>query len=138
MIICNCKFLIVLIVVVGSVLVVLVMVQLVKQQVVQVQNEVVQVQQVVVQVGQVVDQVINVVVVVLVQVNGGGQIWVSIDIDGNGIISKIEVQVNVGLVQVFDQVDINKDGELSVDEYKVYVVVQQVGVGGVVQVVQGR
>ncbi len=82
------------------------------------------------QAGQAADQATNAAASASAQANGGGQTWASIDTDGNGTISKTEAQVNAGLAQVFDQADTNKDGELSADEYKAYVVAQQAGAGG--------
>ena len=55
----------------------------------------------------------------------GGQTWASVDTDGDGAINKTEAATNAGLSQVFDQADANKDGKLTVDEYKAYVDSQQ-------------
>ncbi|MDO5609305.1 MAG: EF-hand domain-containing protein [Pseudomonadota bacterium] len=46
--------------------------------------------------------------------------WDDIDTDGNGTISKQEAAVAPRLAEIFDEADVNKDGELTANEYKAY------------------
>jgi len=55
----------------------------------------------------------------------GGQSWASVDTDGDGSISKTESSANAGLAQVFDQADADKDGKLTVEEYRAFAATQQ-------------
>jgi len=122
----NRKPLIALIVAAGSVLAIPAMAQSAQQSAAQAQNQAAQAQQAAAQAGQAADTAANSAAqAAQASGGGGGQTWASVDTDGNGTISKTEAQVNAGLAQVFDQVDTNKDGELSPDEYKAYVASQQ-------------
>lgn len=46
--------------------------------------------------------------------------WEDLDSDGNGTISKEEAAAAPRLAEIFEDVDANKDGELTADEYKAY------------------
>ncbi|MGP9671647.1 calmodulin [Pseudoalteromonas sp. AOP31-A2-14] len=43
--------------------------------------------------------------------------FASFDADGDGVISQSEAQVNQQLVQIFDDLDVDGNGELSKEEF---------------------
>lgn len=47
--------------------------------------------------------------------------WADLDVDGNGTLSKIEAGNLQSLAQVFSEADTDSNGELTPDEYKVFV-----------------
>ncbi len=46
--------------------------------------------------------------------------WEDLDSDRNGTISKQEAAAAPRLAEIFDEADVNNDGELTTEEYKAY------------------
>ena len=51
----------------------------------------------------------------------GDQSWASLDTDGNGSLSKGEAAGHSALAQVYDQADVDSDGQLTADEYRGFI-----------------